>query len=131
MHYTWSIRQLVTYGNLPLGDFLGNSYQVFYCICFGLFAAGVALYTRNIIGLVLWHGLCDFAALIKYAILPLASIEYYNRQGLFTLEYALYKLGMTQGLHLGALLIESLINLIFVIIGIILILKAEKKYISK
>lgn len=128
MHYTWSVRQLLTNGTLPLNEFLGNSYQVFYCFCFGIFAAGVALYTRNIIGLVFWHGLCDFVALVKYVILPLASIEYYNRQGLFTLEYALYKLGMTQGLNLGALLIQNMINLILVIIGVILIFKAEKKY---
>lgn len=130
MHYTWSVRQFVTTGKLPLGEFLGNSYQVFYCICFGLFAAGVALYTRNIIGLVFWHGLCDFAAFIEYGILPLASIEYYDRQGLFTLEYVLYKLGITQGPGLLALLIDSMINLLLVIIGIILILKAEKKYIK-
>ena len=130
MHYTWSIRQLITYGNLPLDEFLGNSYQVFYCICFGLFAAGVALYTRNIIGLVLWHGLCDFVVFIEYGILPLASIEYYDRQGLFTLEYVLYKLGITQGPGLWALLIDSMINLLLVIVGIILILKAEKKYIK-
>lgn len=130
MHYTWSIRQIVTYGKLPLGDFLGNSYQVFYCICFGLFAAGVALYTRNIIGLIVWHGLCDFVAFIEYGILPLASIEYYDRQGLFTLEYVLYKLGITQGPGLLALLIDSMINLLLVIVGIILILKAEKKYIK-
>lgn len=130
MHYTWSVRHLVTNGNLPLDEFLGNSYQVFYCICFGLFTAGVALYTRNIIGLVLWHGLCDFVALIKYVILPLASIEYYDRQGLFTLEYVLYKLGITQGSWLWALLIDSMINLLLVIVGLILIFKAEKKYIK-
>lgn len=128
MHYTWSVRQLLTTGNLPLNEFLGNSFQVFYCFCFGIFTAGVALYTRNIISLIFWHGLCDFVALVKYTILPLASIEYYDRQGVFSIEYALYKLGMTQGLSLGALLIEGIINLLLVIIGIILIRKAEKKY---
>ena len=130
MHYTWSVRHLVTTGKLPLDVFLGNSYQVFYCICFGLFAAGVALYTRNIIGLVFFHGLCDFVACIEYGILPLASIEYYNKQGLFTLEYALYQFGITQNLNLIALLIDGLINLILVIVGVILIYKAEKKYVK-
>ena len=119
MHYTWSIRNLITTGKLPLDEFLGNSFQVFYCICFGLFAAGVALYSRNIIGLVVWHGLCDFAVFIKYGILPLSSIEFYDRQGLFTIEYALYKLGMTQGLSLCALLINSMINLLLIILSLI------------
>lgn len=130
IHFTWSFRYFITHGTLPLSEFLGNLYQVSYCFCFGLFVAGVAIYTRSIISIAIWHGLCDFAAFIIYGILPLASIEYYNRQGMLSLEYVFYKYGIFPGFSLGATLAYGIINLLLVIIGIILILKAEKKYIK-
>ncbi len=47
---------------------------------------------------------------------------------MLSLQRVFDKYGILSGLNLGAELVLSMINLLFVIIGIILILKAEKKY---
>lgn len=131
VHLTWSVRYLLTHGYLPLSELLGNLYQVFFAFCFGLFAAGITIYTRNILSIVLVHGLWDLPHFIIYGIVPYASAKFYERQGTLNLHGVFYKYGIFPEFPYAANLIFYLIDLLFVIIGIILILKAEKKYLSK
>lgn len=130
IHLTWSIRFFITHGFLPTSQLLENLYQVYYAFCFGVLVSGIAIYTRNILAVAIWHGLCDFSAFIIYGILPHASIEFYNRQQMLNLHYVFYKYGISSKLPIAANLVYETINLLFIIIGIILILKAEKKYIK-
>ena len=54
-HLNWSVRYLLTYGELSMEYLASNLYQVYYAFCFGVLAAGVALYARSIIPMVIWH----------------------------------------------------------------------------
>lgn len=130
IHFNWSVRYLITHGTLPLSEFLSNFYQVSYCFCFGLFAAGITMYTRSILSIAIWHGMVDFVAFMIYALIPLASVNYYNKQGMLTFAYVLYKLGINQNLELITQLIMAMIDILLAVVGIILILKAEKKNIK-
>lgn len=129
-HFTHSVYYYITHGYVPLNLLLGNLSQVFFAFCFGLFASGVAMYSRNIISLILFHALWDIPALLTYGILPYASAEFYNRSQLLTLQRVFYKYGILPEFPFTEVIIFCLSHTFFIIAGIILILKAEKKYIK-
>lgn len=126
IHLNWSVSYLLEHGNLPLGYFMGNMYQVYYTFCFGILAAGVTMYARSILPMVFWHSLCDLAAFIIYALIPYASVEYYNKRNALTLQNVFNTFGILEGCSFGAEIVLGIINLLFVVIGVVLIKKAEK-----
>ena len=128
VHFTHSVSYFISYGYVPLNLLLGNLSQVFYAFCFGLFASGVAMYSRNIISLILFHALWDIPALLTYGILPYASAEFYKRQQLLTLQRVFYKYGFLPNFPFTEVIIYYFTHAFFIIVGITLILKAEKKY---
>lgn len=128
IHLNWSVHYFLEHGTLSFDYFMGNMYQVYYTFCFGLLAAGITIYTRNILAMVFWHSLCDVSAFIIYGILPYASIEFYYRYDKLTLQNVLNTYGILPGCSFGAQIVLGLINLLFLVVGVILIKKAEKKF---
>ncbi len=47
---------------MSLAECVGRLYQVYYGFCFGMLAAGVTLYAKSIIPMVIWHSLVDVSA---------------------------------------------------------------------
>ena len=123
IHLNWSIRYLLEYGNLSMEYLLGNLYQVYYTFCFGIFAAGVTIYTRSILPMVFWHGVCDFSAFIPDGLYPTVNLNYFLKENWLSIQHVLD----TYGIPVAEEFIEVLINLIFVVVGFILIRKAEKE----
>ena len=123
IHLNWSVRYLLANGNLPLDQFLGNLYQVYYTFCFGIFAAGVTIYTRSILPMVFWHGICDLAAFIPNGLYPQRTLEYLGQKNWLSLHYVLD----TCGIAIHEEWIYILINLVLVVVGFILIRKVERE----
>lgn len=128
IHLNGSVKYFITHGYMPPDQLVGNILQVIWATGFGLFAAGITMYTRNIISIILFHALWDIPALLIYGLVPYASAEFYVRQQMLTLERVFDKYGILPDFPFAATLIFYLIELAYIIIGIILILKAEKKY---
>lgn len=122
IHLNWSVRYLLANGNLPLGELLGNLYQVYYAICFGIFAAGVTIYTRSILPMVFWHGVCDFVAFLPNGLYPQRTLEYFIQKNWGTLQSVLDEYGIAMPEEV----IHGLINLVLLLVGILLIRKTEK-----
>ncbi len=128
IHLNRSVTYFITYGYVPLDRLIENILQVIFAIGFGLFAAGITMYTRNIISIILFHALWDIPSLLIYCLVPYASAEFYVRQQMLTLEQLFDKYSILPEFPLAATLIYYIIELAYMIIGIILILKAEKQY---
>lgn len=126
IHLNWSVRCLLMTGTLPLENFMGNLYQVYYTFCFGILAAGVAVYAKSIWPVVFWHGICDFGAFIVNGLIPQVSLNYFCEKNILSLQNVLNTYNILQRFKYGEELIHGCINLIFVIVGILLIRKAEK-----
>jgi len=85
------------------------------------------MYSRSILPLVFWHGMCDLTAFITYGILPLKTVVHYEELGTLSLQNVLDVYGILDECSFGAEIVYSLINILFVVLGIVLIFKAEKK----
>ena len=127
IHLNWSVRYFLTYGTLSWDYLSGNLYQVYYTFCFGILAAGVAIYTRSILPMVFWHGICDLSAAIVYGILPLNTVENYNNNNILTLQNVFNTYGIFAGCKFGVEIILGIINLLFIVIGAVLIKKGENR----
>ena len=123
IHLNWSVRYLLTNGNLPLDQLLGNLYQVYYTFCFGIFATGVTIYTRSIIPMVFWHGICDLVAFLPNGLYPQRTLEYFIQKNWGTLQYVLDRCGIAMPEEV----IHGLINLVLLLVGFLLIRKAERE----
>ena len=123
IHLNWSVRYLVVNGTLLLEQLLGNLYQVYYTFCFGIFAAGVTIYTRSILPMVFWHGICDLTAFLPNGLYPQSILNYFRQKNWGTLQAVFDKYGIAMLEEV----IHGLINLILLLVGFLLIQKAEKK----
>lgn len=123
-HLNWSLRYLISNGNLPLEQLLGNLYQVLYTFCFGIFAAGLVLYSRSIWPIVFWHGVCDVSAFISDGIISRSAILFFYQGVTITLQTVLD----AYGIPLREEFIEGIINALLLAVGALLIRKAEKIY---
>lgn len=128
IHLNWSVRFLLANHTLPLEELTANLYQVYYAFCFGIFATGVTVYAKSIWPMVFWHGICDFSAFIMDGLIPQVSLNHFYNHNILSLQRVLDNFSILKGCSFGAELIQGIINLIFVIIGIILIKKAENQY---
>lgn len=127
IHLNWSVRYFLTYGTLSWDYLSGNLYQVYYTFCFGILTAGVTIYTKSILPMVFWHGICDLSAAIVYGILPLNTVENYNNNNILTLQNVFNTYGIFAGCKFGVEIILGIINLLFIVIGAVLIKKAENR----
>lgn len=128
IHLNWSVRYFLTHRSLPWEYLSGNLYQVYYTFCFGILAAGICMYCQSILSLVFWHGLCDLAANLIYGILPVKTLENYIFSGGLSLQNVFDKYGIMKGCSFGAEIVYSSINILFLMVGVYLIWKAEKQW---
>lgn len=126
IHLNWSVRYFLAYGELTSEFLFNNLYQVYYAFCFGMLAAGICMYSRSILPMVIWHGFCDFSGFLSYGILPLTTLETYYSTGVLTPQNFLNTYGILKGFHYGDELIFGIINLLYLVVGIVLATKAEK-----
>ena len=130
-HLNWSVKYFIENNYLTWEQLSNNLYQVYYTFCFGILAAGVTLYTRSIWPMVFWHGVCDFSAFVRNGLISTIYIDYYNKNNLLTMQNVFNKYGILDGWKFGAKMVELIINIVFLIVGIVLIKKAEKEKILK
>ena len=83
------------------------------------------MYCRSIWPLIFWHGLCDVASHLVYGILPLNTVENYTAE--LSLQNVFDKYGILEGCSFGAEIVHTFINVLFVVVGVLLIQKAEKE----
>lgn len=126
VHLSWSLRKILFWESLSKTYFGGNLYQVFYTFCFGMLAAGVTLYARSIIPIVIWHSLIDISAFIDIGLMQYTNYAYYHSTGLLTLQNVYKRYGI---MH-GAFLCSIIIDIICLVIGIIFVNKAERRDIA-
>ena len=86
------------------------------------------MYCQSILSLVFWHGLCDWAANLIYGILPVKTLENYIFSGGLSLQNVFDKYGIMKGCSFGAEIVYSSINILFLVVGVYLIWKAEKQW---
>lgn len=127
IHLSGSLGYLVKYKTLPMEYFLSNMYQVYYTFCFGIFMAAVVIKTKNIWGVVFWHGVCDFAAFLRYVVIDEVFLTYIYGADNLTFARFLEKHEIMVGFKYASEVIEGCINLTLVVVGIVIILREEKK----
>ncbi len=125
IHLSWSVREFLTYGRVSWDFLSDNLYQVYFTFCFGILAAGICVYCRSIVPLVFWHGLCDVAGYLVYGILPLNTVENYTAE--LSLQNVFDKYGILEGCSFGAEIVHTFINVLFVVVGVLFICRAEKE----
>ena len=130
LHLSWSVRCFLAYRSLPWDFLSGNLYQVYFTFCFGILAAGICMYCRSLWPLVFWHGLGDLSAYLMYGILPFKTLENYAVSGGLTLQNVFDTYGIFPGCSFGAEIVHTFINLLFLLVGVYLVRKAEKEWIS-
>ena len=127
MHLSGSIGYFVKYKTLPMEYFLSNMYQVYYTFCYGIFMAAIVIKTKNIWGAVFWHGVCDFVAFLRSVVIDEIFLTYiYGRDNL-TFARFLEKHEIMAGFKYASQVIEGCINLTLVVVGLVIIIKEEKK----
>ena len=127
MHFSWSIRQIIFNQNLSLASFMGNLNQVFYTFCFGMLAAGVTLYAGSIIPMVVWHSLIGISAEIYPGLMSYGTYTYHVNHNPLTLQNLFEKYGILSGVESSEIICKVIIDIIFLIAGIVLVRKAEKR----
>lgn len=122
IHLNHSVRYLLMNGSLSLDQLSDNLYQVFYAFCFGVFTAGVTIYTRSILPMIFWHGICDLAAYFPNGLYPQSTLEYFMEKNWGTLQFVLDKYGIIIPEYVFCVAIDF----ILLIVGLLLIQKASK-----
>ena len=125
LHLNWSVRYLLTFKTLTWKYFSGNLYQVYFTFCFGILTAGICIYCRSIWPMAFWHGMADLAAHLVYGILPLNTVENYTAE--LSLQNVFDKYGILEGCSFGAEIVHTFINVLFVVVGVLFICRAEKE----
>lgn len=126
VHLNWSVRYFLAYGTLSAEYLASNLYQVYYAFCVGMLAAGVTLYARSIVPMIIWHAFCDFTATIGAALLPSNTYENYCNNGLLSPQKVFDTYGILGGFKYGDVLVFGMINLLLLCVGVVLIRKVER-----
>lgn len=127
IHLSGSVGYYVKYKTLPMEYFLSNMYQVYYTFCFGIFMAAVVIKTKNIWGVVFWHGVCDFVAFLRSVIIDEIYLTYIYDANNLNFARFLEKHEIMAGFKYASQVVEGCINLTLVVVGIMIILREEKK----
>uniref|UniRef100_UPI0040573E60 CPBP family intramembrane glutamic endopeptidase n=1 Tax=Acetatifactor sp. TaxID=1872090 RepID=UPI0040573E60 len=125
-HLSSSIAGILVYGNIDKEFFVGNLFQVYYTFCFGMLAAGVTLLTRSIIPMVIWHALWDVTAGIGVGLFGIDTYRGYYAQ--ISQQKVFNTYGILLGYPNGAKMAFVICVLLCAVIGIVFVIRAEKKY---
>lgn len=127
LHLSRSVGYFVKNNTLPMKYFLDNMYQVYYTFCFGILMAAIVIKTKNIWGVVFWHGVCDFAAFLKSVVIDPIFLYYIYDYNNLTFARFLQKHEIMAGFEYADKVIEGGINLTLVVVGVAIILREEKR----
>lgn len=127
VHFSWTIRKLLFSGGISWADFLANLSQVFFTFCFGMLAAGITLYSRSIIPMLVWHSLVSISAFLGRGLMSDVRNQYYIENSHLTMQYVFEKYGILSNVENGYVICSGIINILVLMVGIILIHKVEKR----
>lgn len=127
-HFVWIINGLLFHGSVSLAECMGRLYQVYFAFCFGMLAAGVTLYAKSIIPMVIWHSLIDVSAFIDKGVLPWTTYQYYfGGTAPIGLDTVLIRMGILKRAGVAYWILEIGLNAVLLISGIILTKKSQKR----
>ena len=127
LHLSWSVKYLITYKTLPMEYFMNNMYQVCYTFCFGIFMSAIVIKTKNLWGVIFWHGICDAAAFLKNVVVDPIVYRYIMTFEWLTFSNYLEVNGILEGVEHADQLIEAVIDIVLMVVGFVIIVKEEKK----
>ena len=127
LHLSWSIKYLMAYKTLPMYYLLNNLNQVVYTFCFGIFMSAIVIKTKNLWGVVFWHGVCDAAAFIKYVVVDPVVYRYILAEEWLSFSNYLAVNGILEGFKYADILIGGVIDLVLMAVGFVIIIREEKK----
>lgn len=127
MHFSWSIREILTSGSVTLPHFLENLNQVFFTFCFGMLAAGITLYVGSVLPVMIWHSLTSISAFLDRGLMHSTTYSYYYKNNLLTMQNVFEKYGILPGIEHGYLLCSMVVNILVLFVGIVLVQKVERK----
>lgn len=127
MHFTWSIREIITSGSITLSHFLGNLNQVCYTFCFGMLAAGLTLYAGSLIPVTIWHSLVAISSVFYSGLMHSTTYSYYYRNNLLTLQNVFERYGILAGTEHGYMICSIAVDLLILTAGVVLVMWAERK----
>lgn len=125
VHLTWIVNAFLFHGSVSFAECMGRLYQVYYAFCFGMLSAGVTLYAKSILPMVIWHSLIDVSAFIAKGILPWRNYIYYYETSPIGLHTVFIQMGILKstGPAYWILIIGS--DAILLISGILLLKKKQ------
>lgn len=126
-HITWIVNALLFQGSVSLVECMGRIYQVYYSFCFGMLAAGVTLYAKNIIPMVIWHSLVDVSAFIDRGILPWTTYQYYYGTASIGFDKVLIQMGILKQTGMPYWGVVAGLDAVLLVAGIFLIKKSQKR----
>lgn len=123
-HLSWIINSLVFAGKVSAADCMGSLYQIYLAFCFGMLSAGVTLYTRSILPMVIWHSLVDISSFLPAGILHRTTYVYYYITKPIGFDTVLIKAGIMKRTGAGYYVLLAGLYAISLIAGIILTKRA-------
>ncbi len=127
IHFSWTMREILITQSFSVENFLGNCHQVFYTFCVGMLFAGITLYAGSMIPAIIWHCLVSISAFLYTGLMQQTTYLYYYSNNLLNMQNVLNKYHILQGVTHGEMLIRLTVDIIILIVGIIVVRKAEKK----
>ena len=121
LHLSWIASALILNGTVSAAECVGRLYQVYYTFCFGMLCAGVALLSKSIIPVVIWHSLVDISAFIGQGILYWTTYQYYFELHPVGLDTVLTQMGVLRSAGLAPWLLPVRFDTILLIAGIIMV----------
>lgn len=126
-HIIWIVNALIFQGSVSLAECVGRLYQVYYAFCFGMLAAGVTLYAKSIIPMVIWHSLIDVSAFIDRGLMPRVTYQNYYDTAAIGLDKALIQMGILKTTGIAYWGLVAGLDAIPLAAGIFLIKKSQKR----
>ena len=130
-HLSWLIRALVFQGDVSVAQCIDRLYQVYFTFCFGILAAGVTLYAKSIVPMVIWHALFDFITSIPELMLSGETYYHFFIKKSIGLDDVLIQKGIIQSTGKGYHLFLLGLYAIEFIAGIIIIRYCRKRDCSR
>ncbi|MGN1165352.1 MAG: type II CAAX prenyl endopeptidase Rce1 family protein [Lachnospiraceae bacterium] len=128
MHFSWTIRELLYHGGISGENFLVNLSQVFFTFCFGMLAAGITLYSRSLLPMLIWHPLVSISAFLTQGLMSNVMLRYYMDKKLLTMERVFERYGIWPNVGNAYTIYSSIINIVILVAGVILVHMAKKHW---
>lgn len=127
LHFGKLLYSLLFLHIADFGEIIASFYQVITSFCAGMLFTGMTVYSKSLIPAVVWHTVIDISAFLYQGIV--SEITYLMYMGNATWVDVLYQIGIP--VKNGSLLflgVSIITNLIYVMLGVILIEKEERLF---